>query len=162
VVYVVDGFVGALRQLPDGKNLAGFFLFTTGYWALNGYGMSLLANAFPGMHLSLYEGYLILSVLIIGLMIPAAPGSAGTFQAFVVLGLGLFLSKDIVNASGVAFANVIWVTQIAQQIAFGVILMFWSNRSFRDIAGKLGEEPTDKRPDGDDQRRQSELQEPAR
>jgi uncharacterized protein (TIRG00374 family) len=150
VVYVVDGFVGALKQLPDKKNLAGFFFFTAAYWALNGWGMSLLANAFDcsggaagcqPMHVTVYEGYVLLAVLIIGMMIPAAPGSAGTFQAFIVLGLGLFLPKAVVNSSGVAFANVLWITQILQQVLFGVALMLWSNRSFRDIAGKLSEEP---------------------
>jgi uncharacterized protein (TIRG00374 family) len=148
VVYVVDGFVGALKQLPDAKNLAGFFFFTAAYWAVNGLGMTLLANAFDchgaaagclPLHLTPYQGYVILSVLIIGMMIPAAPGSAGTFQAFIVLGLGLFLPRDTVSSSGVAFANVLWVTQILQQILFGVVLMLWSNRSFRGIAGKLGE-----------------------
>lgn len=140
VVYIVDGFVSAMRQLPDGKNLAMFFLMTGAYWALNGYGMSLLGSAFPQLQLSFFEGLVILSVLIVGLMIPAAPGSAGTFQAFIILGLGLFLPKAVVNASGVAYANVLWVVQMAQQIGFGLLLMVMSKRSFGNIAHKLGDE----------------------
>ncbi|MBK7863220.1 MAG: flippase-like domain-containing protein [Archangiaceae bacterium] len=140
VVYVVDGFVSALKQLPDAKNLAMFFAWTVVYWLLNGYGMSLLAGAFDAMPLSLYQGFLILSVLIVGLMIPAGPGSAGTFQAFVLLGLGLFLPKELVNGVGVAYANVLWVVQITQQVLFGLLLMVLAQRSFRDIAGKLGDE----------------------
>lgn len=151
VVYIVDGFVSALRQLPDGKNLTMFFLMTAGYWALNGYGMVLLGSAFEGLNLTFFEGLLILSVLIVGLMIPAAPGSAGTFQAFIVLGLGLFLPKSTVNASGVAYANVLWVVQMAQQIGFGLLIMVLSKRSFGDIAHKLGDEATkqDKADEGD-------------
>lgn len=141
VAYVVDGFVVALKQLPDGQNLTYFTLFTAGYWALNGIGMSVLAKAFDNgptpLSLSLFQGFVVLAVLIIGLMVPAAPGSAGTFQAFVVLGLSLFLPKEVVTASGVAYANVLWVAQILQQIAFGVLLMFSSQQSFREIAGKL-------------------------
>jgi uncharacterized membrane protein YbhN (UPF0104 family) len=148
VVYIVDGFVGALRQLPDWKNVMMFIAFSAGYWILNGLGMSLLANAFDcggvaacALHVTVFQGFVLLTVLVVGLMIPAAPGSAGTFQAFIVLALGLFLPGEVVHSSGVAFANVLWATQILQQILFGVVLMVWSNRSFRDIAGKLSEEP---------------------
>lgn len=147
IVYIVDGFVSALRQLPDAKNLALFFAMTALYWVLNGYGMSLLASAFDQLHLSFFEGFVILSVLIVGLMIPAAPGSAGTFQAFIVLGLGLFLPKVVVNASGVAFANVLWLVQMAQQIGFGLVVMVLSKRSFGDLAGKLDD--ADKKDDDD-------------
>jgi glycosyltransferase 2 family protein len=140
VVYIVDGFVSALRQLPDRKNLTMFFVMTGLYWAMNGFGMALLASAFDSLHLTFFQGLVILSVLIIGMMIPAAPGSAGTFQAFIVLGLGLFLPKPVVNASGVAYANVLWVVQMAQQIGFGLLLMVLSKRSFGDLAGKMSDE----------------------
>jgi len=149
-VHVVDGFVGALKQLPDGKNLLSFFFFTGIYWALNGFGMSLLAMAFDCSHhgtqvcepllLSTFQGYVVLSVLIVGMMIPAAPGSAGTFQAFVKLGLSVFVPAAVVNASGVAYANVLWVVQMVQQILFGLIFMFLSNASFKAITGHLSEE----------------------
>ena len=38
VAHVVDGFVGAMKQLPDGKNLAAFFFWTALYWTINGVG----------------------------------------------------------------------------------------------------------------------------
>lgn len=139
VVYVVDGFVGALRQLPDAKNLTSFIVFTAFYWAINGWGMSVLANAFD-LNLSVYQGFVVLSVLVCGMMIPAAPGSAGTFQASIVLALGLFLPEGVVNSTGVAYANVLWLTQIVQQIAVGLVLMALSKTSFSAVAGKLGEE----------------------
>jgi hypothetical protein len=140
VVGVVDGFVGAMKQLPDAKNTAMFFVLTGAYWALNGVGMAVLAHAFDGLHeVTLFQGFVVLSVLIVGLMIPAAPGSAGTFQAFTVLGLSLFVPEAVKNSSGVAFANVLWLVQMVQQIAFGLILMVTSQSSFSKIAGKLGE-----------------------
>jgi uncharacterized protein (TIRG00374 family) len=149
VIYVVNGFVNALRQLPDRKNLLLFFCWTAVYWTINGIGMSLLAGAFS-LDVSLFQGFVILSVLIVGIMIPAGPGSAGTFQAFVLLGLGLFLPKDTVNGPGVAYANALWVVQITQQIAFGLLLMLLSHRSFRDIAGKLGADAEAKKEPGDE------------
>jgi uncharacterized protein (TIRG00374 family) len=150
VATMVDGFVGATRQLPDARNLASFFVLTAIYWGLNGYGMSLLATAFDcsgdtsglcvPMSISFFQGYVLLGVLVEGLMIPAAPGSAGTFQAFIMLGLSVFLSKESLNSSGVAYANVLWVVQLSQQILFGFVLMLLSHQSFRDVAGKLNEE----------------------
>lgn len=150
VVHVVDGFVGALKQLPDRKNMALFFLWTAVYWAFNGFGMSLVANAFDcsgaagaacePLHLTLFQGYVVLGVLIVGMMIPAAPGSAGTFQFAILLALGVFVPQAVVKSSGVAYANVLWIVQMAQQIAFGLFFMVRSHLSFSDIAGKLADE----------------------
>jgi hypothetical protein len=150
VANVVDGFVGATRQLPDRWNLLSFFLLTAAYWALNGYGMALLSNAFDcsgdatglcvPMKLGNFEAFVVLAVLIGGLMIPAAPGSAGTFQASVRNTDSPSFTDAAVNSSGVAFANVLWVVQIGQQILFGFILMLMSHQSFSDVAGKLSEE----------------------
>jgi len=150
VVYIVDGFVGALKQLPDGKNLALFFLMTAAYWVLNGWGMSLFAGAFDSLHLTFFEGFVLLAVLVCGLMIPAGPGSAGTFHAAILLGLSLFVDQSVVNGPGVAYANVLWIAQMAQQIGFGLIILVVSKRSFGDIAGKLGDgTPPDKPNTGD-------------
>jgi uncharacterized protein (TIRG00374 family) len=141
VAAIVDGFISALRQLPDAKNLFLFFFFTAVYWGFNGAGTALLASAFPSLHLSAFQGFVVVSVVVVGMMLPGAPGSAGTFQAAVMLALGLFVEPHVVNSSGVAYANVLWIVQILQQVLFGLLLMVLSNRSFRDIAGKLSEEP---------------------
>lgn len=150
VVHVVDGFVGALKQLPDGKNLALFVFWTAVYWTFNGFGMSLVANAFDcsgaagaacePLHISVFQGYVVLGVLIVGMMIPAAPGSAGTFQFAILLALGVFLPQAVVKSSGVAYANVLWIVQMTQQIAFGLFFMVRSHLSFSDLAGKLSDE----------------------
>ncbi len=146
VAHVVDGFVGAMKQLPDGKNLFAFFFWTATYWLLNGYGISLLSQAFicdsavagcVPMSLTIFQSFVVLGVLIVGLMIPAAPGSAGTFQAFILLGMAVFLPSTVVNSSGIAFANLLWIVQIAQQVLVGLVLLGLSRSSFRGIAGKL-------------------------
>lgn len=153
-VYVVDGFVGALKQLPDARNMLAFTFWTTVYWSANGFGMSLLTRAFDcsnadgavcvPLSLTVFQGFVVLSVLIVGLMIPAAPGSAGTFQLAVKKGLELFVLTSVVNSSGIAYANVLWVIQILQQIAFGMFFLFLSQGSFKDIAGKLSKQEDDK------------------
>ncbi len=147
---VTRRFVGALRQLPRGWQMFGFFFYTFAYWTLNGFGMSLLSRAFDcegiasvscvPMTLSIFQGYVVLSVLVVGLMIPAAPGMVGTFQAAIAVGLLLFLPSEVVNSQGLAYANTLWLTQTLQQILFGFLFLFLGGMSFRDIAGKLGKD----------------------
>jgi hypothetical protein len=91
------------------------------------------------MSLSLFQAYVVLGVLVVGVMIPAAPGMMGTFQAATKVGLGLFLPATVVNASGLAYANVMWLCQTVQQVALGLVLLSVGHMSFRDLAGKMGD-----------------------
>jgi uncharacterized protein (TIRG00374 family) len=136
---IVDTFVGAMRQLPDRRQMVGFFIYTLVYWGLNGAGMALLSRAF-GLNLTLFQAYVVMCVLVVGIMIPAAPGMLGTFQAAVTVGLSLFLPAPVVNGGGLAYTNVMWLCQTVQQIGFGVLLMSLGHLSFKDIAGKLDKE----------------------
>lgn len=155
VVDIVDGFVGALKQLPDGKNMGLFLFWTAVYWVANGAGMAFFANGFDcsgaagrtcePLHFELFHGYFLLCVIIIGMMIPAAPGSAGTAQLALLVGMGVFFPDSVVNSSGVAFANVLWAVQIIQQVVFGIYFLVRSHGSFRDIAGKLQQQQVDAR-----------------
>jgi uncharacterized protein (TIRG00374 family) len=149
-VHIVDGFVGALKQLPDRRNLLLFVAWTVVYWVTNGVGVTMMANAFDcgggtvancqPLHITELQGFVVLCVSIVGMMIPAGPASAGTVQSFYLLALSVFVAPEIVNAGGVAFATVIWVVQVAQQILVGLFFLILSNSSFTDIAGKISAE----------------------
>jgi hypothetical protein len=52
----------------------------------------------------------------------------------------------VVGSSGLAYANVLWVVQIIQQVLFGLVFMVASNASFSDIAGKLSSSSQDQAP----------------
>jgi uncharacterized protein (TIRG00374 family) len=137
---IVGAFVGAMRHLPDKRRIAGFFAITLVYWGLNGWGMTMMTRAFsPAMHLTPFQGFVVLCVLVVGLMIPAAPGMMGTFQAATKVGLALFVPAAVVNSQGLAYANVIWLCQTAQQVGFGLLFMSLSEMSFREITRKLEE-----------------------
>ncbi len=141
VAEIVDGFVGAMKQLPGPANLVGFFVFTAGYWVANGLGMSLFSRAFdPAIHLTPFQGFFVLAVLVGGLMIPAAPGGTGTFQAAVVVALQVFIANTAMKEEMAAYANVLWLVQMAQQIAFGWVLAALSKQSLKDIFKKLDPE----------------------
>ena len=140
VAGVVDTFVSALKQPHRPAELLAFLGWTVLYWALNGFGMWVLMRAFP-FHLELpgVRGDVPGGG---GGDDPAAPGNVGTFQAFVKLGLTLFLPIAVVNGPGLAYANVLWFCQVAQQIVLGIVFLSIDQLSFRDLAGRLDREET--------------------
>jgi hypothetical protein len=97
----------------------------------------VLMHAFP-FQLNLVQSYVGMCLVVVGVMIPAAPGMVGTFQAAVKLGLSLFLPAAVVNGPGLAYANVLWLCQTAQQIGLGLLFLSIDQLSFRDLAGRLG------------------------
>jgi glycosyltransferase 2 family protein len=137
VAGVVDTFVGALKQLPGPAKLVAFFGWTLAYWAINGLGMWMLATRGFGLSLSVFQSFVVLCALVVAVMIPAAPGMMGTFQAGVRLGLALFLPGEMVRGAGLAFANVLWLCQTSQQIGFGLLFLSLDHLSFGDVAGRL-------------------------
>lgn len=136
VADMVDNFVGALKQRHRPVELVAFLLWTLVYWGLNGFGMWVLMHAFP-FQLNLKQSYVGMCLVVVGVMIPAAPGMVGTFQAAVKLGLSLFLPAAVVNGPGLAYANVLWFCQTAQQIGLGLLFLSIDQLSFRDLAGRL-------------------------
>ena len=149
VADVVDAFVGAMRQLPGAGQLIAFTLYTVAYWGLNGLGMAMLSRAFacpPGagaclpFGLTLFQAFMLMSVLVGGVMIPSAPGMLGTFQAALRVGVTLFFPAAVVKAQGMAYANVLWLCQTGFQVGLGLIFMAAGHLSFRELAGKLAAE----------------------
>jgi hypothetical protein len=137
---IVDAFVGALKQLPGPGQLLAFFGWTLAYWGINGLGMWLLATRGFGLPLTIFQSYVLLCALVVGVMIPGAPGMMGTFQAAIRVGLALFLPGELVRGAGLAYANVLWLCQTGQQIGFGLLFLSLDHLSFRDVAGHLKEE----------------------
>ena len=120
---MLDAFIRGLRLVPSRSKVALFFLLTFLYWALAGWGMQLLARGF-GLDLALIDAYTVLGVLIVGVMIPAAPGMVGTFQYAVLLGLSLFVPREALDVHGQAYAYVLWGAQLVQLTAFGLFFLF--------------------------------------
>jgi glycosyltransferase 2 family protein len=140
VASIVDTFVGALKQLPGPRQLVAFFAWTLAYWGTNGLGMWMLATRGFDLPLTVFQSYVLLCVLVVGVMIPGAPGMMGTFQAGIRVGLALFLPGELVRGAGLAYANVLWLCQTGQQIAFGLLFLSLDHLSFGDVAGGLDEE----------------------
>jgi uncharacterized protein (TIRG00374 family) len=120
---MLDAFIRGLRLVPSKRKLGLFLLLTAAYWALNGWGMQLMARAFA-LDIQLLDAYTILGVLVAGIMIPAGPGMVGTFQLAAVFGLSLFVPEAVAHTRGVAWANVLWASQVGFQLLLGAIFIF--------------------------------------
>ncbi|HET9551612.1 MAG TPA: lysylphosphatidylglycerol synthase transmembrane domain-containing protein [Anaeromyxobacteraceae bacterium] len=120
---MVDAFIHGLRLVPSRRKLALFFALTAVYWALSGFSMQVLARGF-GIELGAVDTFTVLGVLVIGVMIPAGPGMVGTFQGAVVVGLSLFVPREVAATHGVAYANVLWAAQIGLQALLGAVFLF--------------------------------------
>ena len=55
----------------------------------------------------------------------------------VKIGLLLFLPEAVVSSAGLAFANVLWICQTAQQVGLGFILLLTGHLSFGEITRNL-------------------------
>ncbi len=129
-----DSFISGLQALPNLKLLLVFLLLTTAYWLLAGFGMYYMFTAFSELnHLGLLEAFAVLSVLCVGLMIPAGPGMVGNFHYFVTLGLSLFLTNQMAGSAGMAYAIVVHAMQLLQQLVFGLPFLFSGHLSFRRL-----------------------------
>jgi uncharacterized protein (TIRG00374 family) len=118
---MMDAFIHGLRLVPSRRKVAAFFSLTFLYWAINGWGIQIFARSF-GFDLSLVAAYTVLGVLVVGVMIPAGPGMVGTFQAAVVGGMSLFVGGA--GERAFAFANVLWLVQLLQQVVLGLVFLF--------------------------------------
>jgi len=141
----LESFIGGASKLPRPARFVYFLILTAAYWGLNGVGIALLAGGF-GLQLSLVQAFTVLGVLVIGVMIPAGPGMLGTFQFFVILGLGLYLPEALVDRAGVAYANVLWGMQFIQQVGLGLIFVAKKPVSLAGLFGSASKKAQTKAP----------------
>jgi uncharacterized protein (TIRG00374 family) len=146
VVSMLDAFISALH-LGSGPKAILFFFLTALYWSLGAFGLWLLAPAF-GFHLSPLMTATILTMQVVGVMIPAGPGMIGTLQLFTQIGLSLFVPDAFTRGSPVAaraagFANTVWMMQLGMQVALGLVFMLLGHVALRGLFGRSADAERD-------------------
>jgi uncharacterized membrane protein YbhN (UPF0104 family) len=129
----LDAFIGAVH-LGSGWKLFAFFVLTAAYWGLNAAGLGLLASAFGFTGLTPLMLAVILTIQVVGVMVPAGPGMVGTTQFFLQAGLSLFTPEGF-SARGAAFANTLWLLSFGEQCALGVIFLVAGHVSLKGLFG---------------------------
>jgi glycosyltransferase 2 family protein len=135
---MLDAFIGAVH-LGSGWRLISFFGLTALYWTLTAAALGILAPAFGFTGLTPLMLAVILTIQVVGVMVPAGPGMVGTMQFFTQAGLSLFDAAGF-SARGAAFANTVWLLQFAEQVALGTIFLVSGHVSLK---GLLGASPTE-------------------
>ncbi len=137
---VLRSFIDGLKALPNVRLLAGFLLLTLVYWFMAGAGMVYMFGAFDELRsLGWVEGFTLLAVLCVGLMIPAGPGMIGNFHYFIKLGLSLFIAEAALGSVGLAYAIVVHAVQLVQQVLVGIVFLFIGHVSFKHILSAPGD-----------------------
>jgi uncharacterized membrane protein YbhN (UPF0104 family) len=132
-VSVMDGFISALH-LGSGWKVLGFFILTAVYWTLNAVGLGVIAPAFGFTGLTPLMLAAILTIQVVGVMVPAGPGMIGTMQFFTQAGLSLFVA-DGFSARAAGCANTIWLLQFGVQVALGLIFLMTGHVSLKGLLG---------------------------
>lgn len=97
---IIGNFISGLSVLKDGKEIAKLALLSPVIWSID-IGAVAVASRCLGLDLSWSQGGLVMAGLIMGVMIPAAPGAVGTYeaggvQALSLLGFGANLAFSFV------------------------------------------------------------------
>jgi uncharacterized protein (TIRG00374 family) len=132
VINLVDGFLDGVRVLRREHVLLRFLGVTVLYWGLNGLGIAVLAHGF-GFPVTLWQAYGLLSILVLGIMIPAGPGFFGNFQFFLSQGLLLFFSSSVVASAGLAFGLTLNTIQFVVMVGFGIPFFLMSHVAARKL-----------------------------
>jgi uncharacterized protein (TIRG00374 family) len=99
----------------------------------------LLAGFDLGASLPWYAPYVITPVVALGVMLPAAPGYAGTYHAACVAGILMLAPESDPNA-GRAFSFALHALNMVPIIAVGIVCLWLEGLSFGDI-GKRRKTP---------------------
>jgi uncharacterized protein (TIRG00374 family) len=127
---LMQGFLEGLSSLKASGALGSFVILTVIYWSANAGGIWLLATAF-GIELPFMAGFGLLSVLVIGIMLPAGPGFLGNFQFF--LGEGLRLYVPALTVASFGFSLSMNLVQLLLQVGFAVPFLLMSGLGLRGL-----------------------------
>jgi glycosyltransferase 2 family protein len=125
---IVHDFVSGLRALPDARAALWITALTVAYWAANGFGLWLVMVGF-GWDLPVAAGFVLVSVLVIGIMIPAGPGFLGTYQGAILAGLSIF---GVGQSAAAAYGLVVYPINLMVVVAFALPYLFTGRAALRE------------------------------
>lgn len=116
-------FIDGLRALTAAHALGRFLAFSAVYWAFNGLSMWVLARFGFGIDVGPWDAMTMMTILVVGIMIPAGPAMAGNFEYFLLQGLGLFVVVEHVSGQAAIFAAFLHVLQFLVIVGPALVVM---------------------------------------
>jgi len=129
---MASGVVEGFRVLPNGRSLVPYLLATLAYWLLNGLAIWILSLGF-NIGLSLEQSIAVMSIIGVGIMIPAGPGFIGNFELFAQGALSLYASLSVMTHSSAAFILILHATNALWYAATGALALLSPEVSFSKI-----------------------------
>jgi uncharacterized protein (TIRG00374 family) len=127
--------ISGFTVLKHHQEFAMFLVWSALYWGANALGMLVLARGL-GMDLSLVGAFATMGLVAVGITLPNSPGLVGQFHYFTMLGLSLYLPKEVAHTQGLAYAILLHGIQVVWYLALGVISMLALNVGIHDFVGK--------------------------
>ena len=135
---MADNFISGLHVLKDGKEIAKLAFLSPLIWSID-IGAVAVASRSLGLDLSWPQGGLVMAGLILGVMIPAAPGAVGTYEAGGVQALSLMGFDPTLAFSYVLLLHVF---QMGAAFLLGIpsliIEGFDPKQLYREMSGTAG------------------------
>jgi hypothetical protein len=128
---MLEAFISAVH-VGSGWRMVAFFTLTALYWSLTAWALGFLATAFQFTTLTPLKLAVILTIQVVGVMVPAGPGMIGTVQFFTQAGLSLF-DPAAFSARGVAFVNTVWLLQFLVQVGLGTVFLVAGHVSLKGL-----------------------------
>lgn len=143
LAHVAAGVVDGFKVLPNWRRLLPFLAGTGAYWVLNAVAIWILGLGFD-MGLSFGEAYAVMTLVGIGIMIPAGPGFIGNFELFAKGALALYVTDAVLHASGAAYILTFHATNALWYAVAGFVAMLSPQVSFTRVveASKGDDLPT--------------------
>lgn len=122
---MVGDLADGLRSLPDPSLMGPFMLQTTVYWTVNALGMWLLGYG-CGLPMTPSQGFAVMGVLAMGILLPAGPGLFGPFQYSVYLALRMFYPESEVLSKGSVYVFLMYACQFVFTTITGLASLWWA------------------------------------
>ena len=122
-VGLLRAFLDGLKVLPDRRRLVAFLAVTVVYWALQGWGVKLVADACSIPDMTWTGSFALLTVVVVGIMIPAGPGFTGSFELAVKASFALLVLAPESRENMLVFTVMLHLPQVVVQLAFGLAWM---------------------------------------
>jgi len=125
---ILRSFTLGLEVLTRGRHLAAVMGLSILIWLVVVAGVQLAFWAL-GLTLPLIAGFVLVTIVSLGVMLPSSPGFIGTFQFFTVTSLALF---GVSESQGFSFSLVYHAMQYFPITGMGLAYLWWENLSLRE------------------------------
>lgn len=123
---MVGDLADGLRSLPDPKLMGPFLVQTSIYWTVNALGMWLLGYG-CGLPMTPAQGFAVMGVLAMGILLPAGPGLFGPFQYSIFLALMMFYPEHEVRSKGSVYVFLMYACQFVFSTIAGLGSLWWAH-----------------------------------